>query len=89
VPGADPAGHYDHVRVGQFVEGGIHGQPEEAVLGPDLALAVADEGNRRLGEALQHFVRPDRVECGDSGEQGNGDAHYESPSSSGCFIWRQ
>jgi len=73
--GAHAARHDDDVRVRQLVERGVDGQPEEAVVRPDLTAAVADEGDGRSREPLEHFVGTNEVQGGEALEEDGGDLH--------------
>ena len=71
--GADAAGEHDDVRVRQLVERGVDLDAEEPVLGRARRRVVADERDVEPRDPLQHLVRPDAVERGEAGEQGDGD----------------
>ena len=60
--GADAAREDDDIGPRQFLERGVEGNAEHAVLAAYLAAPVPDERNVERGDALQHLVRPDGVE---------------------------
>ena len=55
--GAHASGEHDDVGLGDVLEGGVDGDTEHAVLAPDLAPRVTDEGDIDRGDALQDLVR--------------------------------
>ena len=77
--GTDATGEHDDVGVGELLERRVDGHAQQTVLAADLAAFMADEGDVDGGDALQHLVRADRVECGEAGEEGNGDLHGCGP----------
>ena len=74
--GAEPAGEHDDVRGRQLLERGVDLDAEHAVVRPDHAMLVADEGHVELRDALQDLVRADAVERREVGEERDCDAGH-------------
>ncbi len=68
--GAHAPGKDDDVGLREFLEGGVDGDAEHAVLAADLAPSVTDEGDIDAGDALQYLVGSDAVEGGEPGKGG-------------------
>jgi hypothetical protein len=78
-PGPDTARHQQQVRFRELLEGGVDDEAEHAVLGADLACPMPDKRDFEVRYALQHFVRTDGIEGGDTIERSNGDLHVRFP----------
>jgi len=72
---ANATGDEDNIGVGELVKCGVDHQAEEAIVCTNLALALANEGDRGLGQSLKNLIRPNRV--GDLVEEWNRDLHVE------------
>ena len=80
-PRAHSAGEDDHVGGRQVLEGGVDDQAEHPVVGAHLSPGVTDKGDVEGRDALQHFVRADRIQRGELREQRDGDAQPVSHAS--------
>ncbi len=74
--GPDPTREHQGIRLGALLEGGIDRHPQDAVVAPDLAPAMPDEGQIDGRDALEDLVGADGVERREAREQGNG--HVQS-----------
>ncbi len=72
-PRAHAAWEDHHVGRGQFLEGGVDGEPDHAVVAAHLAAVVADEDDVERRDPLQDLVGAHGIERGVLGEERDGD----------------